>query len=305
MPSRLPPQPAPQEVHSWILAFESTNHKSDMKAWINAHPLLPIGSTLAYLAFVFVGPKVMSPAKAFDLRSPLVAWNTLLSLFSLAGVVRMTCFLWYAYWNPISLFTSSPASLTPFARIENLICTTNADDVTAFWGLMFTLSKIAELGDTVWLVLRKRRIIFLHWYHHTTVLLFTWFSAAEESPLGAIFAFVNYFVHSLMYAYFAVTVSQVWRPPRLLAMAITGLQITQMLVGLTCLAIHFAAVARGIPCATSNFVTIGGLLIYASYFALFVRFFVKAYLTKQRALRRLSSSPPSVTPFKEGSKKLA
>lgn len=34
---------------------------------------------------------------------------------------------------------------------------------TGLWAFLFVLSKIVELGDTAFLVLRKRPIIFLHW----------------------------------------------------------------------------------------------------------------------------------------------
>ena len=43
-----------------------------------------------------------------------------------------------------------------------------------FWVVLFIFSKIPELGDTVFIVLRKKPLIFLHWYHHVTVLLFCW-----------------------------------------------------------------------------------------------------------------------------------
>ena len=33
----------------------------------------------------------------------------------------------------------------------------------------FAISKLVEYGDTVFLVLRKRPVTFLHWFHHTTV----------------------------------------------------------------------------------------------------------------------------------------
>ncbi|KHJ89725.1 GNS1/SUR4 family protein [Oesophagostomum dentatum] len=47
----------------------------------------------------------------------------------------------------------------------------------SFWACMFAFSKIAELGDTLFLALRKRPVIFLHWYHHAVVLIYVWHSA--------------------------------------------------------------------------------------------------------------------------------
>lgn len=38
------------------------------------------------------------------------------------------------------------------------------DPLTGYWGWMFVMSKAPELGDTMFLILRKRPVIFLHWY---------------------------------------------------------------------------------------------------------------------------------------------
>lgn len=48
------------------------------------------------------------------------------------------------------------------------------DKVAAFWGTLFSLSKVIELGDTAFIILRKQPLIFLHYYHHATVLIYTW-----------------------------------------------------------------------------------------------------------------------------------
>lgn len=46
--------------------------------------------------------------------------------------------------------------------------------MAGFWATMFVLSKVPELGDTIFIVLRKQPLIFLHWYHHATVLVYSW-----------------------------------------------------------------------------------------------------------------------------------
>lgn len=47
--------------------------------------------------------------------------------------------------------------------------------VAAFWTTMFSFSKAIELVDTAFVVLRKRPLIFLHYYHHATVLVYVWY----------------------------------------------------------------------------------------------------------------------------------
>jgi hypothetical protein len=47
----------------------------------------------------------------------------------------------------------------------------------------------------VFIVLRKRDLQFLHWYHHVTVLIFCWNSFVTESAAGLWFIAMNYTVH--------------------------------------------------------------------------------------------------------------
>jgi elongation of very long chain fatty acids protein 6 len=88
---------------------------------------------------------------------------------------------------------------------------------------MFIFSKIPELMDTVFLVLQKKpvrstrtpphtavhhdaqltahlapQVIFLHWFHHVTVLLYCWHAYVAGTAPGLWFACINYCVHSIM-----------------------------------------------------------------------------------------------------------
>lgn len=44
--------------------------------------------------------------------------------------------------------------------------------------------QIPELVDTAFIVVRKRKLIFLHWYHHATVLLVCWYAGATKQSAG-------------------------------------------------------------------------------------------------------------------------
>ena len=55
----------------------------------------------------------------------------------------------------------------------------------------------SELLDTFFIVIHKKKLIFLHWYHHVSVLLYCWHSYVYKAPLGILFCVMNYGVHSM------------------------------------------------------------------------------------------------------------
>ena len=64
---------------------------------------------------------------------------------------------------------------------------------------LFIYSKLFELIDTVWLVLRKSPLSVLHCWHHVSVLLYCWHAYSTRTSTGLWFATINYVVHALMY----------------------------------------------------------------------------------------------------------
>ena len=56
--------------------------------------------------------------------------------------------------------------------------------------------------DTFFLVIHKKKVLFLHWYHHITVLLYTWYGYTHASPIGVHMTAMNYTVHAVMYGYY-------------------------------------------------------------------------------------------------------
>lgn len=248
-----------ESYHEWFDGKAATS-------WAGNTWWLPLTLALLYVVLL-AAPRPKTPVIG---RTPVFVWNVTLAMFSAWGTL-VCC--------PKLLAKVSHAGL------RASIC----DDVNWFgndsMGLAmfaFTLSKLAELMDTIFLVLRARPVPYLHWYHHLSVLIYTWHAFATRTSTGAWFASINYFIHTFMYSYYALVQIQSVRPFAFaVANMITRLQIGQMVMGI---AIASAAVcwrAYGVSCNHSPLNTKFAMLIYASYFALFVSFYTSKMQRKK------------------------
>lgn len=145
----------------------------------------------------------------------------------------------------------------------------------------FKLVSLVLSGDTIFIVLRKQRLIFLHWYHHITVLVYTWFSYKDQVAGGGWFMTMNFSVHALMYSYYTAKAAGL-RLPRPCAIIITTMQILQMAVGLTVLVLVYHW-HHDIHCASNMQNIVWGSLMYLSYLVLFTWFFYRSYLKKDKS----------------------
>ncbi|KAL7080483.1 hypothetical protein ACQ4LE_000838 [Meloidogyne hapla] len=236
---------------------------------------------MAYIAGVYSLKKWMEDKKPFDLRLPLFFWNLALSIFSTCGAWRFGHEFFYVLLN---------------RGFQDSICLSfSPAEPVAFWAMCFALSKIAEFGDTVFLLLRKRPLIFLHWFHHAVVLIYSWHSATELTAAGRWFIQLNYMVHSVMYAYYAAACIGL-RAPKWISMSVTAMQTTQMLIGvLISLYVAFLKWTQDINfvCQQSVQNMCICFTIYSAFAVLFTRFFVNAYCRKGER-RRMAHSNNSV-----------
>lgn len=140
-------------------------------------------------------------------------------------------------------------------------------------------------GDTLFIVLRKQKLIFLHWYHHITVLLYSWYSYKDMVAGGGWFMTMNYLVHAVMYSYYALRAAG-FKVSRKFAMFITLTQITQMVMGCVVNYLVYSWMQQGQECPSHMHNIVWSSLMYLSYFVLFCQFFFEAYIgskTKSRA----------------------
>lgn len=231
--------------------------------WFKENYNLAFQLCAVYVIVIFGGQYYMETRERFDLRKPLLCWSALLAIFSIIGSIRCWTIFWMLYEE---------------GGVRGIICSNQfyVRPVTKFWGLVFCLSKIPELVDTVFIVLRKQKLIFLHWYHHITVLLFSWHCYEGQRAGGAVFMTMNFIVHSMMYSYYACRAARV-RVPRLIALIVTTFQILQMVLGLLTFYMIFQW-SNDKDCPTTNQHLWYGGLMYSSYLVLFCHFFYLAYL---------------------------
>ena len=147
---------------------------------------------------------------------------------------------------------------------------------TGFWVMLCLISKMPELIDTVFIVLRKKKLIFLHWYHHVTVLLFCWSAYSTLAGSGLYFVAMNYTVHAIMYMYYCLQALE--RVPKgFPSYLITMTQITQMLIGTFVCGSAWYFMLSDRVCHNDISNLVAGGLMYGSYLYLFSDFFVKRF----------------------------
>lgn len=239
--------------------------------WTQEHTEVPVFCVCAYLAFVFWVPELLEKKEAMKLKSLTALWNLTLSVFSFAG-----------------LFNTVPVLLSNLYQkgYRHTVCTDPqdwyVDGKSGLWVMLFIYSKIPELMDTVFLVLRKRPVIFLHWFHHCTVLLYCWHAYHNRIAPGLWFASMNYSVHSVMYLYyFLTTVGWFRKQCKAVAPFITTIQIVQMLVGSSVVvsSTYYYTLDGKEGCFVDPANLKLGLGMYGVYFLLFAMLFKKLYLS--------------------------
>uniref|UniRef100_A0A8C5TEP2 Elongation of very long chain fatty acids protein n=1 Tax=Malurus cyaneus samueli TaxID=2593467 RepID=A0A8C5TEP2_9PASS len=154
--------------------------------WLLVYSPVPVTLVfVCYLLVVALGPSCMQQRRPLELRALLVTYNlAMVALSRLRCVVENVLILGNA-------LTAVPCAAQQMARV-------------CWW---FFFSKVIELLDTVFLILRKKQeqVTFLHVYHHGS-MIFNWWSGVKYVPGGQAFfiGMLNSFVHIFMYGYYAL-----------------------------------------------------------------------------------------------------
>lgn len=129
----------------------------------------------------------------------------------------------------------------------------------------------------MFIVLRKKKLIFVHWYHHFVTLITAWWGYKNMVIAMGWNAGLNLIIHCFTYSYYTVTAMGI-RVPRPLAMLLTTAQMVQMtgFVIITLLIIYWRDNKFCNFTWPMFFVSWG---LYFTLLALFFNFFIKTYLS--------------------------
>ncbi|XP_074977017.1 very long chain fatty acid elongase 7-like isoform X1 [Caretta caretta] len=180
-----------QEFYKW--ALENGDPRTDR--WLLVYSPLPVTLLFTlYLVFVALGPRLMRKWEPLRLKGLLTAYNltlVALSIYMFYEFLVTSVLANYSYLCQPVDYTQSKLGMRQMARV-------------CWW---FFFSKVIELLDTVFFILRKKpeQVTFLHVYHHGT-MLFNWWAGVKYVPGGQAFfiGMLNSFVHIFMYLYYGL-----------------------------------------------------------------------------------------------------
>ncbi|CAL5227098.1 g10004 [Coccomyxa viridis] len=151
-----------------------------------------------------------------------------------------------------------------------------------FWSYVYYMSKFYEFIDTILLVLKGKKLTFLHVFHHAwvVVMAFWWLEAAQS--LQQIALLTNTAIHVLMYYYYFMC--SIKRPPRWKKL-VTQAQIVQFVFSFT-VSVPFWIIhaTQGGKCSGFQALVLNAAFNLCLLF-LFVNFHRKSYQGRQKAHR--------------------
>lgn len=234
---------------------------------------------LCYLLFVmYLGPRMMANRKPFQLKEAMIVYNFTLVALSIVIVYEFLMSGWATTYtwrcDPIDM-SNSPQALRM---------------VRVAW--LFWFSKIIELIDTVFFVLRKKhgQVTFLHIFHHS-FMPWTWWWGIVFAPggMGSFHAMVNSTVHIIMYFYYGLSAAG----PRFQKFLwwkkyMTAIQLTQfVLVSLHATQYYFMD-----SCDYQFPMILHLIWMYGTFFfVLFSNFWIQAYVRGKRLPKQDVNKP--------------
>jgi len=230
---------------------------------------------VAYYVIVFGGRELMKGRPAFTLNVPFMIHNFYLTAIS--GVL-------------LALFIEQLLGTVVNKGIFFTICNHKGGWTQPLVTLYYLnyITKYIELIDTLFLVLKKKPLTFLHTYHHGATALLCYTQLIGNTAVSWVPITLNLTVHVVMYWYYFQSARGIriwWKK------YITMLQIAQFVIDLGF--VYFASysyfTSTYFPwaptvgsCAGEEFAAFAGMGILSSYLLLFISFYFATYSKEKK-----------------------
>ncbi|KAJ0180129.1 hypothetical protein K1T71_004720 [Dendrolimus kikuchii] len=238
--------------------------KDIIETWSFSETYLGLALVLAaYLTLVLkIIPIFMKNRRAYKLNNIMLAYNAFQVAFSVYLV-----FIYTRYIFNYHIITKRCPKGQDLQQVISEI-------------YPYFFAKHLDLLDTVFFALRKKdnQITFLHLYHHTTMITWTWFHLMYyPTDHFVVVGMLNSFVHVLMYAYYGISslgpeyAKFVWWKKHL-----TKVQLVQFVLVVS----HLHYQQKLTPCPIPSLFHYYCLTLILSFFVLFLKFYFQSYKSK-------------------------
>jgi len=255
---------------------------------LGSGPWHVLGLTAIYLYFVKVyGPRMMKDKKPYDLRNVMIFHNTFLVLLNGIGLI-------------IALKGTNFGAITLECKQFNPDSSDPTDQILLYLGYTYYISKFIDFLDTIYFVLRKKdsHVTPLHVFHHTMMPFwcYIFFKFSTYTNNGFI-PLVNAFVHTIMYAYYALAAlgphmqPYLWWKPW-----ITIIQLVQFVL----CTIHSLYMFFDTSCSCSKLLISFQIIHGVLFFHLFFNFYKRTYWKSKTGDKTNEVSSPVTHIVKNG-----
>lgn len=215
--------------------------------------------------YIFVVAALVYPLAVWKLQQ----WMERRPGYSLKAILCLWNFLCCA-WTVVMLWRIIPYCYALWTTHSWMECICLQRHFGTDKGISWTFAcmvymKVLQLIDTVFLILCKRRVMSLHWFLRSTLLLFTWATHAyAQTNVIVVFTVVDCFVSMVMYVYNAAAAVGIILP---FISFLTRMQIMQFVIS------ALAAFQSG-WCPESPWIWVSGVIVYACLGLLVLCFFL-------------------------------
>ncbi|CAE6494344.1 unnamed protein product [Rhizoctonia solani] len=232
-------------------------------------PPVVVACLIGYLTTIFSLREVMRARDPMKLTVPFQIHNIYLTAGSGLLLLLMVEEIFPIWWKN-GLFNAMCAETSWTPRLE-------------FYYMINYYIKYIELADTVFLVLKKKPLAFLHVFHHAATALLCFTQLNGRTSVSWVPIVLNLTVHVFMYYYYWATAGgrKIWWKKYL-----TTMQITQFVIDLC--AVYFASYSYFsatywpfMPtlgtCSGTEGAALFGCALLTSYLFLFIDFYIRTY----------------------------